>query len=292
MAAAAQRPELLTIVGPTATGKSELALKIAKEFNGEIIAADSRTIYKDLNVGTAKPSRAEQQAIKHHGLDLIVPGKNFSAARFKKYAEAAILEVQSRDKLPILVGGTGLYVDSVLFDFSFINRKLPLHHRLFVPWWSVEKLQKMIQQRDWPVPENRQNRRYLIAALRRAGQTGTKSDQARPGTLIIGLLPSDSQIKANIAERADKNFGGLIKETRHLTAKYGRRNLKNGGIAYKIAVQYLNGEINEAQAKAKILAAEWQYARRQKTWFKRNKNIKWFADPKAAFDYLQKVLNT
>src|ERR1700681_366809 len=121
MAPTSKKPELLVIVGPTASGKSDLALRIAKKFNGEIIAADSRTIYKRMDIGTAKPSHKDQKLVVHWGLDLIEPGESFSAAQFKDYAEAKIAEIRSRGKLPILVGGTGLYIDSILFNFSFIK---------------------------------------------------------------------------------------------------------------------------------------------------------------------------
>lgn len=115
MEASRPKPKLLVIVGPTASGKSELALKIAKRFNGEIIAADSRTVYKGLDIGTAKPSKEDQQAVPHWGLDLVEPGENFTAADFKRYAKDKIAEIKDRNHLPIAVGGTGLYTDSLVF---------------------------------------------------------------------------------------------------------------------------------------------------------------------------------
>src|SRR6266404_2179467 len=113
---ATEKIKLVTIVGPTASGKSALAMKIAKKFNGEIIAADSRTIYKGMDIGTAKASSIDRQKVPHCGLDLVEPGETYSAARFKKYARAKIDEIQKRNSLPILVGGTGLYIDAVVFD--------------------------------------------------------------------------------------------------------------------------------------------------------------------------------
>jgi tRNA dimethylallyltransferase len=121
MEPATKKPELLVIVGPTASGKSDLALKVAKEFNGEIIAADSRTIYKGMDVGTAKPTKKEQELIPHWSLDLVEPGQVYSAYQFKKYAESKIAEIKKRGKLPILVGGSGLYIDAVLFGFGFVE---------------------------------------------------------------------------------------------------------------------------------------------------------------------------
>src|SRR5436190_23379779 len=120
MATSTSVPELLVIVGETASGKSALAMEIAKEFDGEIIAADSWTVYKDFDIATSKPSKEDQKQIKHHLLDVAVAKDGFNAARFKELTEAAIKDIQGRDKLPVMVGGTGLYIDSVLFDFGFL----------------------------------------------------------------------------------------------------------------------------------------------------------------------------
>src|SRR3990167_2158954 len=119
MVAASQRPKLLAIVGPTASGKSALALEIAKKFNGEIICADSRTIYRGMDIGTAKPSKEEQAKVPHWGLDLVDPGQRYNVHQFKTYAEAKTEEIKGRGKLPIIVGGTGLYIDAVLFRYEF-----------------------------------------------------------------------------------------------------------------------------------------------------------------------------
>jgi tRNA dimethylallyltransferase len=118
---ATRKIDLVAIVGPTASGKSRLAMEIAKQFNGEIIAADSRTIYKGMDVGTAKPSLADRKNIPHWGIDLIEPGESYSAAKFKDYALDKVADIQERGKLPIIAGGTGLYIDGLLFDFDFIE---------------------------------------------------------------------------------------------------------------------------------------------------------------------------
>ena len=117
---------LVVITGPTASGKTSLAIRLAKQYNGEIVCADSRTIYRDMDVGTAKPTRAEQEAVPHWGLDLVRPGEMFSVAQFKEYALQKISEIRSRGRLPFLVGGTGLYIDAVLFDFQFGGPPSPI----------------------------------------------------------------------------------------------------------------------------------------------------------------------
>ena len=287
------RPSLVVIVGPTASGKSDLAMQVAKKFNGEIICADSRTIYKGMDIGTAKPSLPDRKAIQHWGLDLLEPGNKFSAADFKKYAEETIKDIKGRGKLPILVGGTGLYVDAVLFDFSFVEpRKLPLHWRLTMPMWSISKLQKVIQQNDWPLPENKKNRRHLINTIRRNGRVGKQAKMPRDDALIIGLLPADNVLRNRISKRAEAMFNaGIIEETRRLMQDYGKRTLEGtAGIIYKIVVQAIEGKIDSETAITKFKYADWQYARRQKTWFKRNRYINWFSDQKPAFEFIEKSL--
>lgn len=153
--------------------------------------------------------------------------------------------------MPILVGGTGLYIDAVLFDFKFIDaRKLGWAYRLFYPWWSIEKLQKIIQQRDWPLPENRLNRRHLINTLRRKGRVGDKNIQPRPNTIIIGLLPLDNVLRQRIENRAELIFQqGILGETKVLIKKHGKRKfLKTSGIIYKICLDIFSGRVNQGQA--------------------------------------------
>jgi tRNA dimethylallyltransferase len=290
METASQRPKLLVIVGPTASGKSELALKIAKEFNSEIIAADSRTIYKGMDIGTAKPSIEERDQIRHWGLDLIEPGEPFSAYKYKEYAENAISDIQKRGKLPILVGGTGLYIDSVLFDFGFVP-EVDLKGRDTLEQLSTEKLQEIIQGRNYPMPRNSQNRRHLISTIERKGKLGTRKG-FRQEVAIIGLLPSDKVLGSRINYRIDRWFDtGLLKEVEGLLDKYGYKWLASGGIGYKAVVEHLEGHLSLEEAKSMFKKEHWQYARRQKTWFRRNKYIQWFDTPEPAFTSVSQLLN-
>jgi tRNA dimethylallyltransferase len=260
MAAAESEPELLVIVGPTASGKSALALRLAKELDGEIIAADSRTIYKGMDVGTAKPTSNEQEAVPHWGLDLVEPGQRYSAHAFQQYAEAKIKDINSRSKLPIVTGGTGLYVDSLLFDYQFS------------PAGS---------ERD------EQNPRHLK-------QTGRPADaRIRPGVLLIGLMPPDEVLRANITRRAEKMFDqGVIDETRRLVQTYGEQALTDtAGIIYRVIIQLIKGDIVTDEAIERFKHADWQYARRQKTWFKRNPRIQWFSSADEAYSFIAHKLN-
>lgn len=238
MVAAGQRPELLAIVGPTASGKSELALDVASRYEGEIICADSRTIYRGMDIGTAKPSKEEQARVPHWGLDLIAPGQRYNVHQFKTYAEVKIKEIQDQSKLPILAGGTGLYIDAVLFDYKF-------------------------------------------------GE-GTKS-KMRPSTLIVGIMPSAEVIRQRINQRVEQMFkNGFIKEVRQLYEKFGDKLEATAGIGYKPGLRLIKGEISESQAKEEFKKQDWQYARRQRTWFRRNPHIKWFDSSKEALNFISK----
>ncbi len=291
MATAAQKPELVVIVGPTASGKSDLALKIAQEFDGEIIAADSRTVYIGMDIGTAKPSKEEQKLVPHWGLDLVEPGQTFSAFEFKKYAQAKIKDIQKRDKLPILVGGTGLYVDSVLFDFGFVD-SVGSRQRQELEHLSTPQLQDIIKERNYPMPENYRNRRHLIRTIEREGQTGSKSS-IKDNVLLIGIMPESQILKKRIQQRVPNYFDkGLLNETRNLQNEYGEEALqRTQGIAYIASLKTLNGELDQAQAIELIQDLEWQYARRQRTWFKRNKFIRWFGSAEQAYTEISSILN-
>jgi tRNA dimethylallyltransferase len=190
---------LLAIVGPTASGKSELAIKVAELCPAEIIAADSRTIYKGMDVGTAKPTWSDQKKVVHWGIDLIKPNDSYSAQDFQNYAKNKIKDVRQRGKLPILVGGTGLYIDSVLYSFEFTNSDLSSRPEL--ESLSIDELQGIIEQKNLPKPENWQNRRHLIRTIERKGKVGSRKELSE-GIVIIGLLPPRDDLRALIAKRA------------------------------------------------------------------------------------------
>ena len=291
MAATKPKPELVVIVGPTASGKSDLALKIAQEFDGEIIAADSRTIYRHMNMGTAKPSAEEQKLVQHWGLDLVNPGEVFSAFQFKNYAQQKITEIKKRGKLPILVGGTGLYIDSVLFDFSFVKSGSS-EQRIELEKMSTKQIQALVIERGFELPENKNNPRHLIRTIEREGQTGTKRS-LKSNTAVFGLLPSADELRKRINTRAEQYFTqGLLEETKTLVQEYGSENLKKThGIAYIASLKLLNDEVSKEEAIEMIKVQEWQYSRRQRTWLRRNNFIRWFDSPEQAYKEIVRVLN-
>ena len=176
---------LLAIVGQTASGKSALAFEIARKLPAEIIAADSKTIYKGLDIGTAKPSPAERQLVPHHLLDLVEPGEAFNVARFQHLARRAIAEIRNRGRLPVLVGGSGLYVDSVLLNYEFAGGRGAQPERQQLESLTVAELQIEISRRGLSMPRNKLNRRYLARTLER-GQTEIAKADAGLGRTYPG----------------------------------------------------------------------------------------------------------
>lgn len=269
--------KLVVIVGETGAGKSALAIKLAKRLDGEIIAADSRTVYKGMDIGTAKVAAAERAVVRHHLLDVVAPDQKFNAAEFKKLANQVIEDISNRGKLPIMVGGSGLYIDSVLFDYKF--RTPPANVREYLNKKSVTELQLMILERGLPMPKNDQNPRHLIRTIETDGLVSVKSG-LRPNTLIIGLETDREVLRQRLAERADGMIkAGLVNEAKHMARQYGWDIEPLQAPAYKA----LRGHIEAAEpletARQKLLNNEMALAKRQRTWFRRNKSIHWVATP-------------
>lgn len=284
------QPKLLVIVGPTATGKSELALQIAKTHDGEIICADSRTVYKGMDIGTAKPSPADTKKIPHWGLNLVKPGQRFTVAQFLEYAQQKISDMNGRDKLAILVGGTGLYIDAILFSYEF-RPDIDLKLRSKLEKMSVEDLQEIVKAKNYPMPANSKNPRHLIRTIETKGSIVSSERKIQPGVIVVGLMPPENILKDRIAKRAQIMFAsGVIEETAGLVSKYGYKAIKSsGGLVYAICQRIIKGEISKEEALELVKIADWQYARRQRTWFKRNEQIKWFKDNPKAREYIEKL---
>lgn len=281
----AKQLNLLAIVGPTASGKTGLAIEIAKQMNGEIIAADSRTVYKGLDIGTAKPSLAEQQTVPHYGLDLVGPGQQFSVADFKTYTDTKIMAIQKQGKLPLLVGGTGLYIDAVLYDFSFAPPNHELREQLDNK--GIIELQAMITEAGLPMPENKDNKRYLIRTLERGTLLPDKKPLL-PKTVIIGLNPDKATLKQRITERAHLMLKqGVLSEVEWGIKTYGLESTAMTGGVYRIFRDVIRGKLTEEQAVELFVTSDLQLAKRQLTWFRRNPDIIWFDSADAAYTWFR-----
>lgn len=274
---------IIVIVGQTASGKSALALELAEKFNGEIICADSRTVYKGMDIGTAKPSAEEQKRIRHHLLDVVTPDQRFTAADFKQLAEQAIKDIESRGKLPILAGGTGLYIDSILFDFQFRPVADP-GLRAELEQLSLEELQHKLNGQGIPLPRDPLNPRRLIRQLETAG-AAPASGPLRPYTLILGMDLEPEVIKTRIAARTNQMVkDGLVEESKQLLTQYGDKPSAFDAPAYRPMFEYLNGTMSLEDATLQFIQNDVHLAKRQKTWFKRNKSIQWVRNSSEAVE--------
>lgn len=229
----------IVILGPTGSGKTGIAIKIAKSIGGEIISADSRAIYKGMDIGTAKPTPAEQNEVPHFGLDLVEPGDRFTVADWKNYANAMILDIKSRGKVPIIAGGTGLYIDALIYDYQF---KGPTGNKI------GDTEQKTCSDRT----------------------------DIKGNFCIIGIKWPIEKLKERLQHRLDQMFSQeLYDETMKLVQKYGWGSQAMKSNIYEYVWRYLNGEIDLDTAKEKCFYEDYHLAKRQLTWFKRNQNITW-----------------
>ncbi|MGH7157310.1 MAG: tRNA (adenosine(37)-N6)-dimethylallyltransferase MiaA [Candidatus Saccharimonadales bacterium] len=291
MAATASQPELLVIVGETASGKSALAHRIAKEFNGEVIAADSWTVYRGFDIGTSKPSQAEQTEVKYHLLDVVEAPEGFNAPKFKELAEAAITDIQNRGKLPVLAGGTGLYIDSVLYDFGFLP-DVSAEERAELNSLSIEQLIQRAEELQIDLSGiDTCNKRRIIRAIEAKGEKPTKKE-IKPSTLIIGLKLDNEELRGRIEKRTEEMLqNGLEAEVKELSGRFGWGIEPMKGIGYREWREYFEGTQTLEQTKQRIISSTVSLAKRQRTWFKRNQNIQWFSSTRAAYQALSKLLS-
>ena len=282
---------LVVIVGETASGKSKLALHLAKKFNGSIINADSWSVYRDFNIGTAKPSIPERMTIEHYLLDVAYPAKGFSAAEFKKLALKAIDEINAKGKLPILVGGTGLYIDSLIYDYSFLPASTK-NDRDYYDGLSLPELIEKCQKLNYDMTGiDSRNKRRVIRLLENKGKRAT-SKPLRDNTLILGIQISQSKLENNIKMRTEKMLSlGLENEVKSLFDKYGWEIEPMKGIGYREFKDYFEAKINEQQLLNYIARDTLKLVKKQKTWFKRNKSIQWYANREDFVESVTTFLN-
>ena len=266
---------LLVICGPTASGKSDTAMQIASSHNGEIICADSRTIYKGMDIGTAKPSKLDQEKVPHHLLDIVEPSDRYTAHDFQVDARKAIQDIRSRNKLPIMVGGTGLYVDAVLYDYSF-GDDVDVSLRNKLEAMTLDQLYKYCLDNNISLPENYKNKRYVVRNIERKHTTVKSSKELSLHTIVVGITTENNELKKRIVQRTEYIFEhGVVEEATTLGKKYGWERESMTGNVYPLVKQYLAGELTYDELKQKNTTQDWRLAKRQKTWLKRNKDITW-----------------
>lgn len=295
---------LVAIVGPTGSGKSNLALHLAKKFNGEIISADSRQIYKDLTIGTAKVKGRWKKKIyhveniPHFCIDLVSPKKIFTVAEFKTCAEQAITDISTHNKLPIVVGGTGFWVDSLMYDITlphvtpnyFLRKKLEKKstHQLFM------MLKKIDGRRAVSIEQK--NPRRLIRAIEIAKAIGSTPPMIKRNpyhALWLGITPHKDVLAHSIELRARAMIRrGLFAETKKLLTKgVSKKRIREFGFEYAATLDVIEKRILPQELLKKLTCQTLAYAKRQMKWFKRNSDINWIKSVKQAERLVKKFLN-
>jgi tRNA dimethylallyltransferase len=291
MVAGRARPKLIAVVGETASGKSQLAMRIAKDFDGEIIAADSWTVYKGFNIGTSKPSEREQADVRHHLLDAVEAPDGFNAPKFKALAETAIKDINNRGQLAVMAGGTGLSVDSVLYDFGFLdNASAPERQRLDA--MGLADLLKKARASGIDLTDiDVRNKRRVIRAIESDGQKPTRGG-LRSDAVVIGLRLGNDDLRRSVEQRVDKMLAaGLEREVKALSKKFGWDIEPMKGIGYKEWREYFQGAQDLDQTRQRVISGTMNLAKRQRTWFKRNPDIQWFGSIDDAYDSARRLLN-
>lgn len=275
---------VIAIVGPTASGKTAYSIDLAKEIGGEIISADSRLVYKGMDVGTAKPSKSEMQGIPHHMIDIVEPEFEYSAALYQQEAKNKIYEIYTRGKRPIVVGGTGLYIDILLKNFSLPRIEPDKILREELSKYSKEELLDILNRLDTTCLDELKSadKKKLIRAIEVLKYTGKSLSDVR------GIGESEFNVKwigrnfkrEDLYERINKRVdlmveNGLIEETIALINKHGKIHNIIDTIGYKEINQYLEGKITLEEAIDLLKRNTRHYAKRQMTWFRRNTEIEW-----------------
>jgi tRNA dimethylallyltransferase len=285
------KPPLILIVGPTAVGKTELAIQLAERLNGEIVSADSRLFYRGMDIGTAKPTREEQARVPHHLIDIANPDEILSLAVFQQKAHKAIADIHTRNRIPFLVGGTGQYIRAVtegwsppevVPDESLRNELEKLKEEKGI-YWLHDRLRNLDPEAAEKI--DARNFRRTIRALEVILTTGRKFSEQRgqsesPYRLItIGLTRPRVELYERVDQRIDMMFAnGFLDEVKSLLARGYSPSLPTmSAIGYRECIRVVKGELNEGQAKAEIRRATRVFVRRQANWFKESDpNIKWF----------------
>ena len=284
------KPKVVVIVGPTASGKTAVSIELAKKINGEIISADSMQIYKYMDIGTAKPTLDEMQGIKHYMLDVVMPDETFNVAKYKSMAESAIEEVLKKGKVPIIVGGTGLYINTLVdgIEFADVPGDEEYRNELIEKGYRegamsiYKELEKVDSESAKKIDPN--NIRRVARALeiyKVTGKTKTQLDiesrkEVKYDYRLFGMEWDRETLYNRIDLRVDKMIeAGLIDEVRNVTEKFKISNTAVQGLGYKEVIEFLNGNISYEEMIEKLKLETRHYAKRQLTWFRRDKRIKW-----------------
>jgi len=283
---------LFILAGPTAVGKTDISIKLAEKLNGEIISADSMQIYKKMNIGSAKATEAEMKGIPHYLIDILDPGESFNVSQYKKLAESRINDITARGKLPMLVGGTGLYINSLICNYDFTGAQTDEEYRLYLMNLAEsigrEYVHNMLKEVDpesflrlYPNDLKRVIRAlevYKLTGITVSEYNSSKQDYISDYNLNYFVLTMDrAKLYGRINERVDSMIQkGLIEEVRVLKSLGYTSDMQSmKGIGYKEILYYLEGEISLEEAVELIKKGSRNYAKRQLTWFRKDPRVKW-----------------
>jgi len=293
------KPKIIVILGPTSSGKSDLAVRIAKKFNAEIVSADSRQVYKDMDIGTGKITKKEMKGIPHHLLNVASPKRKFTVIQYQKLANKVINRIFKKNKLPVLCGGTGFYIQAVIDGIIIPKVKPDWQLRLKLDRLEANKLFNKLKNID---PERaktieKKNKRRLIRAIEIVIKTKkpVPSLQKKPfpyPVLIIGIKKEKEELKKLIRERLLKRLKtGLIEEVKNLKKSgLSWKKLEDFGLEYRYVARYLQGKINYSEMVENLQKEIERFSKRQMTWFKRDKRIHWIKNQKQAKILIKKFL--
>lgn len=276
--------KIIVILGPTASGKSDLAVKIAEQHNGEVISADSRQVYKGLDIGTGKITREEMRGIPHHLLDIREPNQIYTVVEWVADATKAIYDIAERGKTPIICGGTGFYISSLIDGVTLpdVTKNEELRNQLARVSTTdlFKQLQKLDPKRAATIdPENRRRLERAIEIATELGSVPEAVPNPNPDFefIQIGISTDDVMLRERINKRLDSRIQiGMIDEARKLHTKgLGFERMRNLGLEYRYLADLIEGTITETQFRETLSNKIWQYARRQKAWFKRDHRIQW-----------------
>lgn len=285
------KPKVIVICGPTASGKTALSIELAKKINGEIISCDSMQIYKYMDIGTAKPTLEEQKEVKHHLIDFVEPNQRYSVAEYKKDAEKSIEEILSKGKTPIIVGGTGLYVDSLIYGIEYPEIELDEEYRKQlekeIEEKGLESLYNKAKEIDSKAmekisPNDKKRIMRVVEIYKATGKTKTEQEiesrthEVKYDYKVFAIKMDREKLYERINKRVDLMVKkGLIEEVQNILKKYDEFPTAMQGLGYKEVVEYLDGKTTKEEMIDKIKMQTRRYAKRQITWFKKNKQTVW-----------------
>ena len=286
-----QKEKVIVICGPTASGKTALSIELAKQINGEIVSADSMQIYKDMDIGTAKPTQEEKQGIKHYLIDFVSPDERYSVADYKQDAKKAIREILKKGKVPIIVGGTGLYVDSLIYEIEYPNIEFDEKYRekleKEVEENGLEELYEKAKEIDNEAIQkiSKNDKKRILRILEIYHATGkNKTEQEKESRKkeveydykVFALKWDREMLYERINKRVDIMLEqGLIEEVKSIYEKYNKFPTAMQGLGYKEVVEYLENKTTKEEMIEKIKQETRRYAKRQMTWFRKNKQKIW-----------------